>query len=49
MPYASDELPAAPRELKASLIDDNHFRVLAIPFGGPLKGRDLDGDYFTRD
>ena len=34
--------------LKATLVDDNHFRLLAIPFGGPVKGRDLDGEYFTR-
>lgn len=33
--------------LKATLIDDNHLRLLAIPFGGPVRGRDLDGDYFT--
>lgn len=39
---------AAPLELKATLVDDNHFRLLAIPFGGPVRGRDLDGDYFTR-
>ena len=35
-------------ELKARLIDDNHFRLLAIPFGGPVKGRDLDGEYFSK-
>jgi hypothetical protein len=34
--------------VKATIIDDNHFRLLAIPFGGPLKGRDLDGEFFTR-
>jgi hypothetical protein len=33
--------------VKATIIDDNHFRLLAIPFGGPLKGRDLDGEFFT--
>ena len=38
---------AAPLEVKASVVDENHLRVLAIPFGGPLAGRDLDGDYFT--
>jgi len=37
-----------PIEVKAKLIDDDHFRLLAIPFGGPLGGRDLDGEYFTR-
>jgi hypothetical protein len=35
-------------EVKASLIDNDHFRLLAIPFGGPIKGRDLDGEYFTK-
>ena len=34
--------------LKARLIDDDHFRLLAIPFGGPLKGRDLDGEWFSK-
>lgn len=34
-------------ELKARLEGDK-FRVLALPFGGPIKGRDLDGEYFTR-
>lgn len=34
--------------LKATLIDDNHFRVLALPFGGPIGGRDLDGEYFSK-
>lgn len=35
-------------ELKATIIDDDHFRLLAIPFGGPLKGRDLDGEFFSK-
>ena len=34
--------------VKATLIDEDHFRLLAIPFGGPIKGKDLDGEYFTR-
>ena len=34
--------------LKAKLIDDNHFRLLAIPFGGPVDGKDLDGEYFSK-
>lgn len=34
--------------MKATLLDDDHFRLLAIPFGGPLKGKDLDGEYFTK-
>ena len=33
--------------LKAESIDSTTYRVLAIPFGGPFKGRDLDGDYFS--
>jgi len=36
-----------PTEVKARLIDDDHFRLLAIPFGGPLEGRDLDGEFFS--
>ena len=36
-----------PTAIKASLVDDNHFRLLAIPFGGPLGGKDLDGEYFS--
>ena len=35
------------KALKASVVGDDHFRLLAIPFGGPIKGRDLDGEYFT--
>jgi len=34
-------------EMKAK-IDGDHFRLLAIPFGGPLHGRDLDGEYFSK-
>ena len=34
--------------IKATLVDDNHLRLLAIPFGGPVGGRDLDGEFFTR-
>lgn len=34
--------------IKATLLDDDHFRLLAIPFTGPLPGgRDLDGQRFT--
>jgi hypothetical protein len=39
---------AAPTAVKATIIDDDHFRLLAIPFGGPVGGRDLDGEFFTR-
>jgi len=36
--------------LKAEQIGSSKWRVLAIPFGGPLKdGRDLDGEYFDHD
>lgn len=38
-----------PTQVKATLISDDHFRLLAIPFGGPIGGRDLDGEYFTRN
>lgn len=41
------------RELKATVLDDDSFRLLAIPFGGPIphpafpRGVDLDGETFT--
>ena len=41
------------RPLKATAIDDESFRLLAIPFGGPIpkpgapKGVDLDGEWFS--
>jgi cation transport regulator ChaB len=35
-------------EVKAQMVGNDHFRVLAIPFGGPLGGRDLDGEFFTK-
>lgn len=35
-------------EVKARMLSDDRFRLLAIPFGGPLDGRDLDGEYFSR-
>lgn len=40
------------RPLKATLLDDDAFRLLAIPFGGPIPsphspiGVDLDGEWF---
>lgn len=37
-----------PTPVKASLVDDNHFRLLAIPFGGPFAGKDLDGEFFSK-
>ncbi len=33
--------------LKAEQLGSAKWRVLAIPFGGPFKGRDLDGEFFT--
>ena len=41
------------RNLKATILDDDHFRLLAFPFSGPLPsprwpgGVDLDGETFT--
>ena len=43
------------RPLKATLLDDDAFRLLAIPFGGPIPsphspiGVDLDGEWFDKD
>ena len=36
-------------EVKANLVANDHFRLLAIPFGGPLGGKDLDGEWFSRN
>lgn len=33
--------------LKAEHVRGSKWRVLAIPFGGPVRGRDLDGEYFS--
>ncbi len=33
--------------MKAEQISTSKWRVLAIPFGGPIKGKDLDGEYFS--
>ena len=33
--------------LKAEQVGKNKWRVLSIPFGGPFKGRDLDGEFFS--
>jgi hypothetical protein len=41
------------RPLKATVLDDDAFRLLAIPFGGPIpqkgapRGADLDGEWFS--
>jgi hypothetical protein len=35
--------------MKAEQIGSARWRVLAIPFGGPFKGRDFDGEYFDRE
>lgn len=43
----------ADRPLKATILDDDSFRLLAIPFGGPIpqkgapRGVDLDGEWFS--
>jgi hypothetical protein len=33
--------------LKAEQLSNSKWRVLAIPFGGPFKGKDLDGEFFS--
>jgi hypothetical protein len=33
--------------LKAEQVSTSKWRVLAIPYGGPFKGKDLDGEYFS--
>lgn len=33
--------------IKAEQVGTARWRVLAIPFGGPFKGRDMDGEYFS--
>ena len=33
--------------LKAESLGKNKWRVLAIPYGGPFKGKDLDGEFFS--
>ncbi len=33
--------------LKAEHVRGSKWRVCALPFGGPFKGRDLDGEYFS--
>jgi len=33
--------------IKATVLDDDHFRLLAIPFDGPIGGRDMDRQTFT--
>lgn len=35
--------------MKAEQIGSQKWRVLAIPFGGPFKGRDFDGEFFDRE
>jgi hypothetical protein len=35
--------------LKAEQVGKNKWRVLAIPFGGPFEGRDLDGEFFSKN
>lgn len=49
---ASDDITIAADNapyLKALPVGEAHYRVLAIPFGGPMKGNsDLQGERFTR-
>jgi hypothetical protein len=35
--------------LKAEQVSTSKWRVLAIPYGGPFKGKDLDGEYFSKN
>lgn len=35
--------------MKAEQIGSSRWRVLAIPFGGPFKGKDFDGEFFDRE
>ena len=35
--------------IKAEQLGTTKWRVLAIPFGGPFKGKDFDGEFFDRD
>lgn len=34
--------------LKAEVVHTGKYRILALPFGGPIKGKDLDGEYFSQ-
>src|SRR6185369_12323975 len=46
-------MDAKARPVKATVLDDDRFRLLAIPFGGPIpkkgtpRGVDLDGEWFS--
>jgi hypothetical protein len=33
--------------IKAEQVSSSKWRVLAIPYGGPFKGKDLDGEFFS--
>jgi hypothetical protein len=35
--------------LKAEQVSAAKWRVLAIPYGGPFKGKDLDGEFFSKN
>jgi hypothetical protein len=44
----ADRLIGEPMDfLKAEQLAPSKWRVLAIPYGGPFKGRDLDGEFFS--
>lgn len=34
--------------LKSEVVHTGKYRVLALPFGGPIKGKDMDGEYFSK-
>jgi hypothetical protein len=42
---AMPQITALP--IKAEQVGTAKWRVLAIPFGGPFKGRDMDGEFFS--
>lgn len=33
--------------LKAEVVRTGHYKILSVPFYGPLEGKDLDGQYFS--
>lgn len=37
------------KNVKADRLTSTKWRVLAIPYGGPFKGKDLDGEFFSRN
>lgn len=47
------DMPSKAQAVKATILDDDSFRLLAIPFGGPVpypgspKGADIEGQWFS--